>query len=224
VLHVVVELKPRLRGWLHLGSVPLTLAAGTLLVVLSPSAVTRAGSGVFMGSALALFSGSALYHRGHWSLRTAVILRRLDHANIFLLIAGSYTAYSVLLLQPQQRTTLLWMVWSAALAGLLFRVVWVEAPRWLHTPLYVVVGGAAFLYVPDFFDGATRLGPGVGAVTLLMLAIGGGLYVLGAVVYGVRRPDPWPTWFGFHEVFHTLTVLAFACHFVGAFLATLSLR
>ncbi len=221
---MAVELKPRLRGWLHLGIVPFTLAAGALLVALSPSAGTRAGSAVFMGTALALFSCSAIYHRGHWSARAAVILRRLDHANIFLLIAGSYTAYSVLLLQDRQRVTLLVVVWSAAVAGLLFRVFWVEAPRWLHTPLYVMVGGAAFLYIPAFFAGAERLGPGVGAITLLMLAIGGGLYVLGAVVYGVRRPDPWPTWFGFHEVFHALTVLAFGCHFVGAFLATVSLR
>jgi hemolysin III len=224
VRELIAEVKPRLRGWLHLGSIPLTLAAGVVLVVLSPTASTRVGAIVFMSSALALFSVSALYHRGTWSTQTCVVLRRLDHANIFLLIAGSYTAYALLLLQGKERAVLLTIVWTGAALGMVFRVCWVTAPRWLHTPIYFVLGYGAVLFTPGFLDGASHLHAGIGVATLVMLATGGALYTVGGVVYGFQRPNPWPTWFGFHEVFHTLTVLAFASHYIGVCLATFSLR
>jgi hemolysin III len=224
IREVLAEVKPRLRGWLHLGTIPLTVAAGVVLVAMSPTASTRVGSSIFIGSALALFTISATYHRGVWSSRTAAFLRRLDHANIFLLIAGSYTAYILLLLQGEQRAVLLWLVWTAAFLGILFRACWINSPRWLHTPVYVALGWSAVLFTPGFLAGAERLNPGVGAATLIMLAAGGALYTIGGIVYGFRRPDPWPAWYGFHEVFHSLTVVAFAAHYTGVCVATLSMR
>ena len=218
------EIKPRLRGWLHLATAPLTLAAGIVLIVLSPDATTRLGSAVFSLSALALFSVSAIYHRGTWSPRTWRFLRRFDHANIFVLIAGSYTPFSLLLLHGTQRVVLLSVVWTGAVLGVAFRVFWNSAPRWLYTPIYIALGWAAVFFLPAFFSGATRLGLGVGIATFVLICTGGALYTLGGVVYGFKRPDPWPRWFGFHEVFHTFTILAFASHYVGVSLATYSLR
>ena len=221
----VAEVKPHLRGWLHLGSAPLILAAGIVLVALSPTAATRTGSAVYAASALLLFTVSALYHRGHWSERTTRVLRRFDHANIFLLIAGSYTPFTVLLLQGTERVVLLVTVWASAVLGVIFRVLWISAPRWLHTPVYIAMGWVAVFFVGDFAQGAEhRYGVGIGTTVLVLLAAGGALYTMGGVVYGFRRPNPWPTWFGFHEVFHTLTVLAFMTHYVGVSLATYSLR
>jgi hemolysin III len=221
---VLAEVKPRLRGWLHLAAVPLTVVVGAVLISMSPTATTRVGSSIFVGSALALFTVSAAYHCGAWSAPTRARLQRLDHATIFLLIAGSYTGYTLLLLTGELQVGMLALVWTGALVGVVFRVCWVSAPRWVHTPLYVVLGWSVVLFSAAFLDGAARLGPGVGSATLLMLAAGGALYTLGALVYGFKRPDPWPRWFGFHEVFHALTILAFVAHLTGVCLATLSLR
>ena len=211
------EVKPRLRGWLHAGGAPLTLAAGIVLVVLSPTTATRIGSAVFVGSALLLFTVSGIYHRGTWSPRTWRFLRRFDHANIFLLIAGSYTPFTLLLLHGADRVVLLSVVWSGAVLGVLFRVFWNDAPRWLYTPIYVALGWAAVFYFGDFAANADT-------AVLVLMVLGGALYTLGGVVYGCRRPDPFPRWFGFHEVFHSLTVAGFASHYVGVSLATYSLR
>ncbi len=211
------EVKPRLRGWIHAGTAPLALAAGIVLVALSPTVATRVGSAVFATSALLLFTVSAIYHRGTWSPRVWRFLRRFDHANIFLLIAGSYTPFTLLLLEGSERVVLLSVVWTGALLGVLFRVFWNNAPRWLYTPIYMALGWAAVFYFGDFVQGAST------AVVVLM-AVGGGLYTLGGIVYGFQRPDPFPRWFGFHEVFHTLTIAAFASHYVGVSIATYSLR
>jgi hemolysin III len=213
------ELKPHLRGWLHAATAPLALAAGVVLVVLSPTASTRFGSAVFAASALALFTASATMHRGlgHWSPRTMLWLRRLDHASIFLLIAGSYTPFTLLLLEGQERNTLLTVVWIGAALGIVFRVFWTGAPRWLYTPIYIALGWAAVFYLPSFYESAS-------AAVISLLAAGGILYTIGGVVYGFRWPDPSPRWFGFHEVFHTLTIAAFVTHYVGVSIATYSLR
>jgi hemolysin III len=116
------------------------------------------------------------------------------------------------------------VVWGGALAGVAFRVLWLGAPRWLYTPIYIGLGWAALFFVPQYAEGAHRLGVGLGVAVLALIAVGGALYTLGGVVYGFKRPNPWPRWFGFHEVFHTCTVLAFATHYVGISLATYSLR
>ncbi len=224
VAETFAEVKPKLRGWLHLATAPLTLAAGVVLIALSPTAATRVGSALFVGSALVLFTVSALYHRGTWSPRTWTFLRRFDHSNIFVLIAGSYTPFALILLEGTARVALLSVVWAGALLGVLFRVFWLGAPRWLHTPIYLALGWSAVFFIPSFADGAQRLGVGVGTAVLVLVIVGGALYTLGAAVYGFRRPDPWPRLFGFHEVFHSFTILAFFTHYVGVSLATYSLR
>jgi hemolysin III len=217
VREVIDEVKPHLRGWLHAATAPLALAAGIVLVVLSPTTSTRIGSAVFAASALALFTASATMHRGNWSKRTALWLRRLDHSSIFLLIAGSYTPFTLLLLDGAERATLLAIAWGGATLGILFRLFWTGAPRWLYTPIYIALGWAAVFYFPAFFETASA-----GVITCLI--VGGALYTLGGVIYGFRWPDPSPRWFGFHEVFHTLTIAAFVAHYVGVSIATYSLR
>ena len=221
----VAEVKPKLRGWMHLATAPLTLAGGIVLVILSPDATTRWGSALFSASALVLFTVSAVYHTGSWSPRVWAFLRRFDHANIFVLIAGSYTPLTLILLEGTQRTLLLATIWTSALLGVLFRVFWTDAPRWLHTPIYIAMGWVAIVFLPDFARGAyDRLGGDIGTAVLVLIAAGGALYTLGGVVYGFQRPNPWPRWFGFHEVFHTFTILAFVTHYVGISMATYALR
>jgi hemolysin III len=221
----VAEAKPKLRGWMHLATAPLTLAGGIVLVILSPDATTRWGSALFSASALVLFTVSAVYHTGSWSPRVWTFLRRFDHANIFVLIAGSYTPLTLILLEGTQRTMLLTTVWTCALLGVLFRVFWTDAPRWLHTPIYIAMGWVAIVFLPDFAQGASeRLGGDIGTAVMVLIAAGGALYTLGGVVYGFQRPNPWPRWFGFHEVFHTFTILAFVTHYVGISMATYALR
>ena len=221
----IAEVKPKLRGWSHFILTPLALAGGIVLVCLSPTETTRIGSAVFAASALLLFGVSALYHTGTWSPRVWASLRRFDHANIFVLIAGSYTPLTLILLGGTQRVVLLTTVWSCAILGVLFRVFWIGAPRWLYTPLYMGLGWAAVFFIPGFIDGAnTRLGTGIGITVLTLIAAGGALYTMGGVVYGFKRPNPWPKYFGFHEIFHTFTILAFVAHYVSISMATYTLR
>ena len=220
----MAEVKPRLRGWLHAGSIPLVVVAGAVLIMVSPSAGTKAGSAVFIASALLLFGISAIYHLGTWQPAIWALLRRLDHSNIFILIAGTYTAFAMLLLDGDARVWLLSGIWSGALLGVLFRVFWTSAPRWLYTPIYIGLGWFAVFFVPDFLEGAHRLSTPIAIATLGLVVAGGLLYTLGGVVYALKRPNPVPEWFGFHEVFHTLTILAFVAHYVAVSLATFALR
>jgi len=220
----LAEVKPKLRGWIHAATVPLALAAFIVLIVLSPTPATKFGSTIFALSAILMFTVSAVYHRGTWSPSTWAFLRRWDHANIFVLIAGSYTPFAVLFLDGTARTTLLAVVWGATVAGVLFRIFWTDAPRWLYTPMYIALGWAAVFFIPNFVDGADQFSVGIAVAVLVLVAAGGVLYTAGGVVYGFKRPNPWPAWFGFHEVFHSFTILAFASHYVAASLATYSLR
>lgn len=205
---IAQAIKPRLRGWIHLGSFPLVLAASIVLVALAPPGRPRLACTIFGISAALLFGTSALYHRGNWSPRVAILLKRFDHSNIFLIIAGSYTPLTMLLLPEGKARTLLLLVWGGAIGGILFRVFWVGAPRWLYTPIYIALGWAAVFYLPDF------LRNGGGAVLALVI-LGGLLYTAGGVIYALKRPNPSPRWFGFHEIFHAFTVAAFAAHYVG---------
>jgi hemolysin III len=205
-------IKPKLRGWLHAGTFPLSVLLGAILVILAPSEKARISAAIFAATASLLFGVSALYHRGHWSPRAAGVLKRMDHANIFLIIAGTYTPFSVLLLPSGPARTLLWIVWTGALLGVAFRVLWVGAPRWLYVPVYMALGWVAVGYLPEFWTGG-------GAAVVVLVLVGGAFYTIGAVIYGVRRPNPSPRWFGFHEVFHAFTVLAFLAHYVGISIA-----
>ncbi|MER6095137.1 hemolysin III family protein [Streptomyces sp. NPDC001728] len=200
--------KPRLRGWLHAGMFPAVIVAGLVLVALSDSPRARIACGIYVLTACLLFGISALYHRGNWGPRGEAVLRRLDHANIFLIIAGTYTPLTLLLLPDSTAKPLMWAVWAAATAGIAFRVFWVGAPRWLYTPCYIAMGWAAVFFLPDFM----RTG---GIAVLVLVVVGGLLYSAGGVIYGIKRPNPSPRWFGFHEVFHSLTLAAFIVHYVG---------
>jgi hemolysin III len=224
VRETIAEIKPKLRGWLHAASTPLILAAGIVLICLSPTATTRIGSALYATTALLLFGVSAIYHRGTWSPRVWRFLNRFDHANIFLLIAGSYTPFSLILLDGLNRVLMLSVVWGGALLGVAFKLFWPTAPRWLSAPIYIALGWAAVFFIPAFFDGALALGLGIGVAVFVLIAVGGALYTVGGLVYGFQWPDPSPRWFGFHEVFHSFTIAAFVAHYVGVSLATYSLR
>ncbi|HEY6737302.1 MAG TPA: hemolysin III family protein [Actinopolymorphaceae bacterium] len=203
--------KPKLRGWLHAGTFPLSVIGGAVLVTLAPTTTAKISSAIFAVTAALLFGVSALYHRFSWSPRVAAVLRRLDHANIFLIIAGTYTPFTLLLLDDSSARLLLTIVWAGALVGIAFRVLWLGAPRWLYVPVYVALGWAAAFWLPAFWSGAPA--------AMVMIVIGGVLYSIGAVIYATKRPNPSPTWFGFHELFHACTVAAFVSHLVGVTIA-----
>ncbi|MEW2278216.1 hemolysin III family protein [Streptomyces cyaneofuscatus] len=209
---LVEPVKPRLRGWLHAGMVPTSLIAGIALIWLARTPQAAWACTVYAVTAWLLFGTSATYHRGTWGPLGEALLRRLDHANIFLIIAGTCTPLAVLLLSPNDRSVLLWTVWAGALAGIAFRALWVGAPRWLYTPCYLALGWAPVWYLADFLHTG-------GAAVLTLIVIGGLLYSAGAMVYALQRPDPSPRWFGFHEVFHALTVAAFTVHYIAILLA-----
>ena len=204
----VADVKPKLRGWLHAVTLPLAFFAFIVMLVIADDVWVRFAVAVFMISAMMLFGVSAVYHRGRWSLRLQGFWKRFDHANIFLLIAGSYTPYSILLLEPKHWIVMLSLVWGGALLGVGFKIFWIGAPRWLYVPLYLLLGWAAILYLPEFVDAAST-------TVMVLLLTGGVLYSLGAIVYGFKWPNPSPKYFGFHEVFHAFTIAAFIVHYVG---------
>ncbi|GGD14515.1 PAQR family membrane homeostasis protein TrhA [Nocardioides daphniae] len=224
VEETLAEVKPHLRGWLHAGTAPVALAAGVTLVALSPTTTTRIASSVFALTALLVFTVSAIYHRGTWSPRIQKFLQRFDHSNIFLLIAGTCTPFAVLLLDGSDRWTMLGIVWTGALLGVAMQLWWSNHPRWVSAPIYLALGWAPVFFFGGFIDGAMEYGRAMGIAVMTLVVVGGALYTLGAVVYGTKRPNPSPRWFGFHEVFHTFTILAFVAHYVGVSLATYSAR
>lgn len=209
-----VELKPTWRGWIHAATFPIAIAAGIVLIVLADGAAAKWAAAVFTATSVLLFGNSALYHRFDWGPKTKAVLKRIDHANIMLLIAGTYTPLAVLALPPDKGTLLLILVWSGALLGILFRVFWINAPRWLYVALYLLLGWAAVLYMVDLFQ--------ANAAMMVLVIVGGLLYTGGAVCYAMKKPNPWPGHFGFHEIFHVCTVLAFLCHWTACLLIALS--
>ena len=202
---VADEPRPRLRGVLHLIAAPLALIGGLILVFQASIPSARLAAAIFMGTSVLLFTTSAVYHLGRWLPPTKAMLRRADHSNIFLIIAGTYTPLALLLLEPQDSRVLLAVVWSGAITGILIRNFWLTAPRWVYVPIYVGLGWAALFYLPEFAD--------AGWLILGLIVAGGVLYTLGAVVYALKWPQPIPAWFGFHEVFHSFTIAAFVAHF-----------
>ena len=204
------DVKPTWRGWIHAGTFPLAIVLGVILIVAADGAAAKISSSVFVASSLLLFGISALYHRIDWSPTTKAVFKRLDHANIFLLIAGSYTPITVLALPHDKSVLLLWLVWVGAGIGILFRVFWIGAPRWLYVPLYLLLGYASLIFIVDFFQ--------ANAVMMTLILVGGLCYTVGAIVYGLKKPNPFPGRFGFHEIFHTLTLVAFLCHWTGIYI------
>ncbi|MGN6474510.1 MAG: PAQR family membrane homeostasis protein TrhA [Mycobacteriales bacterium] len=209
VASAVAVAKPKLRGWLHAGTSPVALAAGVVLIVLAPTAPATVAAVAYAVTSVTLFTTSAVYHRGNWSPAVERRLKRFDHANIFLLIAGSYTPFAMLALKGDDRIAVLAAVWGTALFGAAFRVFWVTAPRWLYVPLYIGLGWAAAFFIPSLLHGA-------GVAAFVLIVVGGAFYTLGGLVYGLKRPNPSPRWFGFHEIFHTCTIAAFVCQYIAA--------
>lgn len=212
--HPPIDVKPTWRGWIHAGTFPLTIAAGIVLIVLADGPAAKWSSAVFMLTSMMLFGISALYHRFNWKPRTKVMLKRFDHANIFLLIAGTYTPLAVLALPPSKGILLLILVWGGTLLGIAFRVFWVHAPRWLYVALYILLGWASVMYIVDLVQANVAM--------MVLVVVGGLAYTAGAVIYGLKKPNPIPGVFGFHEIFHTLTVVAFLCHWTAILLIAMN--
>jgi hemolysin III len=212
--HAVAErLKPRLRGVLHEAAFAVSLVTGTALICLADGGRARTAAIVYAVSVALLFGTSAAYHRGTWSDRSHEIMKRLDHSMIFVLIAGTYTPFGLLLLDGGARWTVLGLVWGGALFGIVLRNVVRRPARWLFVGLYIALGWVAVAFLPDIHEAG-------GLHVLLLLLAGGALYTAGAVVYALRRPDPSPRWFGFHEIFHAFTLAAFVVHYIAVSFAT----
>jgi len=207
-MFVAEEVIPRLRGLLHAHAAWVAAVAAIVLIALAPTAAARVAALVYGIGLIALFTVSALYHRWPGDPRWKPWLRRMDHSTIFVFIAASYTPVGLLVLDGTVQIVVLVSVWAGALAGIVMSVAWISAPRWLQALTYLLVGWVAVLALPQLADRA-------GVAALVLLAVGGGLYSLGALVYALRRPDFWPRTYGFHEVFHTLVIAAAVVHFVA---------
>ena len=203
--------KPKLRGIVHLVMSPLSLVAGLTLITLANELRGRITLGIFTLTAVTLFTCSALYHRVAWTDKNKAIWRRIDHSNISILIAGTYTPFAVYLLKPSQTKTLLIVAWGGAILISLLRIFWLSAPRWLYVAGYISLGWAAVFYMPQFLNSG-------GVVIFILILTGGVLYSAGGVIYAVKKPNFSINWFGFHELFHAMTAAAFICHFIAAVL------
>jgi len=200
--------KPRLRGVLHQAAFIVAVVLAPLLIVGADRGRPRLAAAVFAGSVAACFGASALYHRVTWTPRVRLWMRRIDHAGVYLLIAGTYTPVSLLVLSGAWRPVVLTIVWAGAAAAIILKFVWVHAPKWLAAAIGLALGWVAVVALPQLI---IHLDPA--AVTLLV--VGGLAYTAGAIVYARRRPDPAPAVFGYHELFHALTIVGVACQYVA---------
>lgn len=197
-----------MRGWLHLGTSPVALIAGFVLVIVTPTLPMRIAVAIFTLASATLFTVSATYHRVNWSPKYKAIFRKLDHANIFLIIAATYTPLTIYWLDQDEATTLLLLVWIGSITGLLLRIFWLKAPRWLYVPIYLALGWAAIFYLPSFLESA-------GLVIVSLIFAGGVAYSIGAIVYALKKPNISEKYFGFHEMFHALTIAGYLCHYLA---------
>lgn len=209
--------KPAMRGWIHAAASPLSLAAGIVLICLAHGAGLKWACAVFMTASLILFANSACYHLGDWSPRVTDVLRRIDHVNIFLLIAGTYTPVSFAL-EPFWRNFIIASMWGCTAVAIVIHVIWINAPRWLYTVVYIIFGIYGLLFMALFWQS-----PYAGPAVVILLCAGGACYIAGAIVYALRKPDPWPRVFGFHEIFHCGTVAGYACHMVAIYMVIVAL-
>jgi hemolysin III len=214
----VAELKPRLRGWLHAYAAAISIAAGAVLIAVA--AVMRGGAAgvttsIYAATVTLLFGTSALYHRINWKPAAHLRMKRLDHSMIFVFIAGTYTPIAALTLDGSAAVAVLVAVWTGALFGVALQTAWPSAPRWLSAPCYIGLGWVAVFVFPQLLHNA-------GVAAFVLMAVGGVVYTVGGVVYALKRPNPWPGVFGFHEVFHLSTLIAAACHYIAIWLAVFS--
>jgi hemolysin III len=202
-----LTVKPRLRGVSHQWAFFVSLVTGLALVLSAPGGKATLAAGIYAASVAALFGTSALYHRITWASDAARRwMRRLDHSMIFLLIAGTYTPFALLSLSGGLATAILVAVWAGAGAGIVLKLAWIDAPKWLVAVIYVALGWVVVAAFPQLYDA-------LGVTAVAMVAAGGVLYTAGAVIYATRRPDPVPTVFGYHEVFHALVIVAAALQY-----------
>jgi hemolysin III len=199
---------PRLRGVSHAIASVVAVAAAVVVVALAPSARTVGALAVYGAGLIALFGGSALYHRWPGPPRFKPVLQRIDHSTIYVFIAASYTPIAVVLLHGVIAWIILVVAWAGAAAGVAFSLGWIEAPRAVVAGSYLALGWIAVIALPQLFGV-------LGLVPLILLGAGGLLYSAGAIVYATQRPDPWPRMFGFHEVFHALVIVAAAAQYVA---------
>jgi len=214
----VAELKPRLRGWLHAYAAGVSIISGAAMIAVA--AALRGGSaatttGIYCATVTLLFGTSALYHRLHWSPAAHRLMKRLDHSMIFVFIAGTYTPIAALTLPRDAAIAVLVAVWTGALIGVGLQTTWPSAPRWLSAPCYIALGWVAAFVMPDLLHNA-------GVTAFVLIIAGGVIYTIGGVVYALKRPNPFPGLFGFHEVFHLCTLVAAVCHYVAIWLAIFS--
>jgi hemolysin III len=200
------ERKPLLRGYFHLAAALAAVVGCVVLVLLADSPRAYIGGGIFAVSLIALYTISGTYHTITWGRRAHAVLKRLDHAMIFVLIAGTYTPICLLVASDAWGLSILAIVWSIAAVGIVLKLVWPDAPRWLGVGLYMATGWVALV-------AATELTDWFALVPLLLLAGGGLLYSAGGVIYALRRPDPFPSVFGYHEVFHVLVIGGSVLHY-----------
>jgi len=200
--------KPLLRGVLHQAAFFVSLAVAPLLIFGADGGRARLAAAVFAGSVAACFGASALYHRVTWTPGVRLWMRRVDHAGVYVLIAGTYTPVSLLVLRGAWRPTILAIVWTGAAAAIVLKFVWVGAPKWLAAAIGIALGWVAVAALPQLIS---RIDP----VGVTLLVAGGLVYTAGAVVYARRRPDPAPAVFGYHELFHALTIVAVVCQYVA---------
>jgi len=206
-----VPAPPKLRGWFHLGATPVVIIASLVLFILSNSSLKLAVA-LYSITAIMLFSVSAIYHRVPWSPVKKKMWRRWDHANINLLIAGSYTPFAVALLEGRDRLTLLLVVWIGAFIGVALRVFWVGAPRWLYVANYLLLGWVAIIYTPQLYqEGGLKI--------LIPLLLGGLFYSVGALSYAFKFPGKNARYFGFHEYFHLFVIAAWISQYVAISIA-----
>jgi hemolysin III len=202
------RVKPRWRGVLHQYSFFASIPPVVLLILAAPTTKASIAAAIYGASLAALLGTSALYHRVTWSPRARLWMGKLDLAMIFLLIAGSYTPVAVLALHPPVSTMVLWLIWGAAVAGIVLKLAWSSPPKWASALVYVTMGSLGVFFLPE-------IAHSIGAVAVTLLAAGGAIYILGALVYALQRPDPLPAVFGYHEIFHALVVVAAAIHYVA---------
>jgi hemolysin III len=202
------ELRPLLRGLSHAYAFWAALVAAVVLTVLVDPGAPRVSAVVYGVGLCALFAASGTYHRWRWNPRWRPLLRRIDHSTIFVFIAASYTPVALLVMHGTLRWVILAAVWTGALIGVVLSVAWISAPRVLSAACYLALGWVVVFALPQMVQR-------MAVAPLVLLAAGGVLYSLGAVVYATKRPNPWPSTFGFHEVFHVLVIAAAAVQFVA---------
>jgi hemolysin III len=199
-------IKPRLRGVLHEYGFFVSLVCGVALILAASEGKARLAATIYAVAVSGLLGTSALYHRVTWRPTTRRWMRRLDHSMIFVLIAGTYTPVALLALKGSLANTILIVMWAGALGGVIFKLLWIDAPKWLFATVYTALGLVTFAVFG-------QLPAAIGWLGAAGLATGGLLYLIGAVVYASGRPNPWPKVFGYHEVFHALVLAAAALQY-----------